>query len=653
MQAASHAVNAIGSMEQHLEVSEKLERAHHSPAEKGMRIKHKRGLKQIYDDVSREEAEKATRNVLGALQKAAKEAVTKNSGSLLEELSATLNNRKTATNLIPGLDAGETLSSQLQTFGLLQGVYDLAQKLFLPNGNETSAAPQPENKGQEEVANAPLPEPSDVLVDKAEQFRKNMSNIFSLWEEENQAMNGTRIVRKLTENEMDQNALVEKSEATLHAFQNIGESLLQMSNKTKEKIRKRAANARSRYESMIQSYTPKSSSSKGRVLSATDSKDEVLFTGAEGSIRSTENTLPDVLFFPGESYDARISTDNTFAFDDVMGAEPSNYDAPLVYGTQTVIIIPVDNTTDILSLINDVVSTMILGFSESMPVYSTDETFIEENLSNSTHLEDTARDQAKVARRKLSSTVIENYQDNIQASSPSDDDAYETYDIIAYIDDQSWFNEAQRQNTVAFVDRDAYILDAYIPDNEDAIYRLAIQMSAPVEEGGLPPALVQIMADDENGLNDLFEEIARYVILQSEHPSHKYSLFGSGDRDTIEEEPFEAARTHRMDGSNVGREDQESLANLIVEKISQSAYPSHKKEQQYYFDPRWFGLLFGFVCIVFLVVGTTITALRTESNAYMIVDEQLYQQPHEHQTVVHAPKDEQRSTHRKLSGLPA
>ena len=336
-----------------------------------------------------------------------------------------------------------------------------------------------------------------------------------------------------------------------------------------------------------------------------------------------------------------------------MGLEPSYYDAPLMYETQTIIIIPVDNTTDILSLINDIVNTMILGFSDSMPTYFPDAAFIEKDQINSTHLADNDTAKAKEARRKLFSNIVDNNNGEKQAKFSSDDDAYDTYDIFAYIDDQSWFNEAQRQNTIAF-DEDAYMLDAYIPENQNAIYRLAIQMSAPIEEGGLPPALVQVMADDETSLNELFEEIARYILFQSEHPAQKFSVFGFGDRDTMEEQPVEAAKTHVMSGSNVEREDQESLANLIVEKISQSVVSpsSHtRNDQQYYFDPRWFGLLFGFVCIVFLVVGTTITALRTESNAYMVVDD--YQPSHEPQKPVYAPNDEQRSTHRKISGLPA
>jgi hypothetical protein len=294
---------------------------------------------------------------------------------------------------------------------------------------------------------------------------------------------------------------------------------------------------------------------------------------------------------------------------------------------------------------------MILGFSESMPVYFLDEAFIEEDHINSTHLAGNVGEQEKTARRKLSSTKIDSIHDESQGKISSDNDAYDTYDIFAYIDDQSWFNEAQRQNAIVF-DGDAYKLDEYKPEN--SIYRLAIQMSAPIEEGGLPPALVQIMADDESSLNDLFEEIARYMLFQSEHPARKFSVFGFGDRDSMDEQPVEAAKAHIMAGSNVEREDQESLANLIVEKISQSVVSpsSHtRNDQQYYFDPRWFGLLFGFVCIVFLVVGTTITALRTESNAYMVVGD--YQPSHEPQEPVYVPKDEQRPTHRKISGLPA
>jgi len=589
-----------------------------------------RKLRQIYDDTSKEEATKRLEkakanaenkllNALGLVKDAARMAVQNTSSELLD----TLTERLTSNQLASG---GKILSQELETFSMASKLFDLAKGL-VPDiqqvGKSSTVAPVAENIVPVPETEPAAPPAVENLAEEltAEEFYRQKASVFDKFDQqvgENEivAVDG-KIMRRLKQvSSVPKDELIANVQSSLEAIRSMTEQGLQVSRSTAEVIRQKGAEARSKYQSMVQSGFERF---QGRRLS----QDSIIDSNDAGASQ--------FLTFPGEPTTDAFgrATSESREPDEVLDDVFNPYFAgPEYVETTTVVFIPVSNSTDVETLIQDIVGMLVSTLAEAVTApflpdifdsYPGDLSYYESDANIAPTPEEekslawlpyTETTSAIRRRRRLQSLV-----DHVDSSGAI---AFEPYEVTVYAYDPLWFRDARAQNIISTIE-DAS-LDRFFMDDDDSFQiSMAIRMNGPEELGGLAPETIEFLGTEDL---DMIEEMYR-SFLEAESNARlaigelipRFSLFNN---------PVESKTSDKKVQSNEfnpgSDQDTDNLADLIVKKLQNSIYgPSTSDSSN--LDLRWFGVMFGIVGMVMMVAVGAFTALRSRPAGYVIMEE--------------------------------
>ena len=587
-----------------------------------------RKLRQIYDDTSKEEAakrlekaktnaESKLRNALGLVQDAARKAVQNTSSDLLDTLTERFTSNQFSSS-------GKILSQELETFSMASKLFDLAKGL-VPDIQQveepSNVAPSAEKIVPE--LEPPAPPAAENLAEDltAEEFYRQKASVFDKFDQQ-VGENGIVVAEGQTMRRLQQVSSVPKDElianveSSLKAIRSMAEQGMQVSRSTAEAIRQKGMEARSKYQSMVQDGIKRF---QGRRLSQ------------DSIIDSNDASTPGYLTFPGEPTTDAFgrATSESREPDEVLDETLIPYFAgPEYVETTTVVFIPVSNSTDVETMIQDIVGMLVSTLAEAATApflpdvfdsypgdlyyYESDANIApapeeEKSLAWLPYMETAS---AIRRRRRLQSSV-----DHVESSGAV---AFEPYEVTVYAYDPLWFRDARAQNIISTIE-DASLDRFFMDDNDSFQISMAIRMNGPEELGGLAPETIEFLGTEDL---DMIEEMYRsFVEAESQARSAigelipRFSLFNN---------PIESKQSDkqvRLNEVNSGADQStDNLADLIVKKLQNSVYgPSTSDSSN--LDLRWFGVMFGIVGMVMMIAVGAFTALRSRPAGYVIMEE--------------------------------
>lgn len=642
-EASKHSVDALSHLEKVVGTGHRISK--HGSG--------RRRLRQIYDDTSKQEAQKRLEeskveaeskieNAVRLIQNAAQSALQTSTADLLNSLT----DRSALTDIA---SSGKKISEQIEQYRKIAEFFDRSKGLFsgfiggAEGSGELVPAPEPAVDGLAvpvpelvEDSSASLNESgvSDPLFDE---FLRNMTTVFSDFDQEEDLPQDTsrRLLSAIDWTE-SREKLLQNAESSLKAIKSLRETGLRVSQETAELIRQKTEQARQKYADMADG---RMKSLHGRRLI----EDSV--------IDSNKGDLPEYLVFPGE---ADVSAGRTRLEEDVYLTNPGFVE------TTTFVFIPVSNDTMAEGLIDDVLSTIINALVEAMtaPVYIPEEFFdaymyaYEDNYapdmepvssfesSNKQYIE---KDKKIARRRRLRSAL----------SSQADDETevlpYEQYEVTLYATDPSWFRSAESQNLISATEDLEEVLNGaarfFLPDDESYQISLAIKMKSPEEFGGLSTEALEFLGLEEpEMIEQLFRSFSESQNIYSPARLPRVSMF--------------EYNSDRTGGTTQAAESQsDSLADLIVSKLQNSVYrpSSLVPSDSDMFDMRWLFMMFAIAGILMLCIVGAITTLKARSMpGYVVVSSGENAPTAKTFTSEHNPSQTTgKSANRKLSNLPA
>ena len=633
-QATKHSVDALTRLEDIVTSRE------------GTEPSRRRRLKQIYDDTSKQEADKRLedakkraegkfKNALVLLQEAAQKAAQNTSAELLNQLNTRLEDR----NIISG---GKVLSQELETMRMASKLFDLTKGLF-PEGSTPSPSPPPppppvkveQPKSSVEIHESPLEENLTAF-----DFYKEKSAVFERFDDTVQTLpqgsEGPLMRRRRLSQTSDlknKYNIIDNVEESLKTMRSLGEHRLALSKESVEKIKQAAQHSREKYAKLVQDGTNKI---HGRRLS----QDTVVDSEQTGS--------DEYLTFPGESFSDSLSRIGGSGPDEVV-----EYQGPVIMETTTFVFIPVANTTDAQELIDQILSVIMssmaeaavpldLGMFDEYPFDTNPAPESERALSWNSYHEKTSAVQR---RRKLHSSMG---QDIANHGLEFDD----SYELTVYVYDPVWFRDAQDQKLISSIESQAESKSALNAGDDSFQISLAIRMSSPEELGGLSEDMIQFLGvEDIPTIESMYQSLldSEWDATRTMNVMPRFSVFNYPQKmyDGIMAAPESRQATVKQ-ASNEG------LADVIVQKLQNSLYrPAEASSHADPFDLRWLGVMFGIVGIVMVFVMGSITAFRRGgSSGYMIIDDGNVTIPST-VAVVAQQQSATKSANRKVSNLPA
>lgn len=635
-QATKHSVEALTRLED-------IVTSH----EEGGSTTTRRALKQIYDDTSKAEADKRLddakrraeakfKNAIGLLQEAAQKAAQNTSAELLDQLNARIEGR----NLV---SSGKILSEELQTVQMASKLFDLTKGLFPVGESDDSPLPSPA-KAEEPSTSPPMAEGVSNQAPLAENltpfdFYKEKSAVFDRFDDTlpavPQGSEGPLMRRRLSEasNADKKQEIIKNVEASLEAIRSLRESHLALTKESVENIRKAAEHSRSSYAKLVQESVNKSS--RRRLY-----QDTVIDSG--------DSDAEEFLTFPGESYSDDLSRLAAKSPDEVI-----DYEDPVILETTTIYLIPVSNTTDAEELIDQIVRIIMASMAEAaVPVDlgmfdayppATNPDMPPEMEHNASWMPYYEKTSAVKRRRRLNSMMG---QDISNHGLEFDD----SYDLTVYVYDPVWFRDAQDKKILSSFgnEEDQYSLTG---DDDSFQISMAIRMSSPEEFGGLSDEMIQFLGlEDVSTIENMYQKIINSEWDTGRNVDQfmlpRYSLFNYPPKALLDG-IVSAPENHHT----VKQESNEGLADIIVQKLQNSLYrPSDgTMSNSVTIDLRWFGVMFGVVGIVMMIVMGAITAFRRGSSGYHILEEREVNAV----SPIARPAQQPASKPRKVSNLPA
>ena len=637
-QATKHSVDALSRLED-IVTSHEL-----SAASK------RRNLRQIYDDTSKQEADKRLQeakkraedkfqNALVLLQEAAQKAAQNTSAELLNQLNSRIEDR----NIV---SSGKILSQELETMKMASKLFDLTKGLF--PGVENDATPSPSPPAKAATPKSPAPAKSSVVPKEVPlvenmtsfDFYKEKAAVFDRFDDTiptpPQGPEGPVMRRRLSQHDSKSKyEMLDSVEESLKAIRSLGKQRLSLSKESIDKIKMAAQQSREGYAKLIQDGKTKI---HGRRLS----QDMI--------VDSESSDSEDFLTFPGEPFADSLSR--------IAKGEDEIVDqGPMIMETTTFVFIPVSNTTDAEELINQILGVIMASMAEA--VVPLDLGMFDEyplDVNSSPESEHTAswtpyyeKPTALQRRRKLHSTMGQDISNHGLQFDDSDELTFYVYDPI-------WFKDAQDKNIISSIEIEENS-DVFDGGDDSFQISMAIRMSSPEELGGLSDEMIRFLgAEDISSIESMYQPILDsewdFATIVDQVMMPRFSLFNYPQHmlDGI----MAAPENHR---SNIKQAvNNEGLADVIVQKLQNSLYrpsePSHQAQSDP-FDIRWFGVMFGFVGIVMIFVMGSITAFRRGSSGYTIIEDGEAMAKVPSSAVITSKKEQQPSTNRKVSNLPA
>lgn len=639
-EASKHSVDALSHLEKVVGTGHRISK--HGSG--------RRKLRQIYDDTSKQEAQKRLEeskveaeskieNAVRLIQNAAQSALQTSTADLLNSLTDRSALADIASN-------GKKISEQIEQYRKIADFFDRSKGLFsgfIGSAGETVPAPEPAVDG----LSVPVPEliedssaslnesgASDPLFDE---FLRNMTTVFSDFDQDEDLPQDTsrRLLSAINWTE-SREKLLQNAESSLNAIKSLRETGLKVSQETAELIRQKTEQARQKYIDMADG---RMKSLHGRQLI----EDSV--------IDSNKGDLPEYLVFPGE---ADVSEGRTRLEEDVYLTNPGFVE------TTTFVFIPVSNDTMAEGLIDDVLSTIISALVEAMtaPVYIPEEFFdaymyaYEENYApdmepvfsfdspNSQYIEN----DKKIARRRRLRSALSTQADDETEVLP-----YEQYEVTLYATDPSWFRSAESQNLISATEDLEEVLNGaarfFLPDDESYQISLAIKMKSPEEFGGLTTEALEFLGLEEP---DVIEQLFRSF-------SESQNRYSPGRLPRVSMFEYNSDTTGGTTQSAESQSD--SLADLIVSKLQNSVYrpSSLVPSDSDMFDMRWLFMMFAIAGILMLCIVGAITTLKARSMpGYVVVSSGENAPTAKTFTSEHNPSQTTgKPANRKLSNLPA
>lgn len=640
-QATKHSVDALTHLEDLVTT--------HS----GEKPSKRRNLKQIYDNTSKEEADKRLeeakaraenkfKNAIGLLQEAAQKAAQNTSAELLNQLNARLEGGNV-------MSTGKILSQELETIRLASKLFDLTKGLIPGVEEDKKSAPTGEPSNIETSSeNDSVSKSNETTLEEdlsAFDFYKEKSAVFDRFDETvGTVPQGTQgpIMRRLSQvsHSDRKNSMIENVEESLKAIRALGEKQLAISKESVQNIKKVARDSREKYTRMIQN-------SKQTLFRRKLSQDSV--------IDSSNNDDDSFLTFPGEPFQDDFARTTGRSPDDVI-----DYDESMYIETTTFVFIPVSDSMDAEDLIQQIVSVIMASMAEAavpidlemfdeypedMPVKPNSSPESENTRSMMPYYE---QNSAIKRRRSLQSSMgIDLSNQGLQF-----DDSYE---FTVYVYDPIWFRDAQENQIIAALEseRNAPFSD----DQTDDTFQIsmAIRMSTPEELGGLSDEMMHFLGSEdisviESMYHSFIDADWESITGLDQIILPRLSLFNYPQKVVLD------GITVAPEPQHVVQHNNEGLADLIVKKLQNSLYwPADASEPHSdMFDLRWLGVMFGFVGIVMIFVMGSITAFRRHSSGYVIMEDNDVPATAKIPSGVLAGQPATKSsTSRKVSNLPA